>query len=411
MNEFQEVVAPPARARVGFWLFAAHVASVVSLAASNVLLATTAFTLPWTLDRPLPGFDRETWRWLGALALYFGLLAVSVVFSYDPAVSAVALREGFNLATPVLALLLVRRELEARRLVGQVILMALALALAGLVQFSLGSQDLDSRIRGFFSHYMTFAGVLLLSQCVLLAWMAAGSGWRRWWAWLAVVAIPLALLGSFTRNAWVALLVVVTVLVVVRAPKLLLAYLPVAVLVALLAPEPLLNRFTSIFDLRDVSNYDRLCMASASLHMVAERPLFGIGPKMVAHRYALYREPTAPRVWVPHLHNSFLNIAAERGLTSLLAFLAILGLSARRAWRRLELEGGLGGPRADLYLGVLLAILAFSVAGLFEDNWADTEVQRIMLFLLALPFALPTAERGRREPEASGGPESLGAVV
>jgi hypothetical protein len=34
------------------------------------------------------------------------------------------------------------------------------------------------------------------------------------------------------------------------------------------------------------------------------------------------------------------------------------------------------------------AIAAFAVAGLFENNWGDVEVQRLVLALLALPYAL-----------------------
>ena len=42
---------------------------------------------------------------------------------------------------------------------------------------------------------------------------------------------------------------------------------------------------------------------------------------------------------------------------------------------------------------VMLALLAFNTAGLFENNWGDTEVQRVVLFVLALPFCLAAAER------------------
>ena len=50
----------------------------------------------------------------------------------------------------------------------------------------------------------------------------------------------------------------------------------------------------SITDLKDLSNYDRLCMLEAGMTMVKERPLFGLGPEMVERRYPIYRSPTAP---------------------------------------------------------------------------------------------------------------------
>ena len=41
-----------------------------------------------------------------------------------------------------------------------------------------------------------------------------------------------------------------------------------------------------------------------------------------------------------------------------------------------------------------VALIAFSIAGLFENNWGDTEVQRLVLFLLAVPFCLEADEAG-----------------
>ncbi len=386
--------------RIGVGLYAAHLFSIFSLAVSNGVLGLTLLSLPKAAPRPFIPLGRDARRWLQWLGLYVCLMVLATLFSYDPAVSAQRLSSIFNLTAPVLGLMLIRTELEARRIVKVIVVLGLLLSIAGLVQFSLGQDDLGNRIRGSLSHYMTFAGVLLLSDCLLIAWLIFGRGTKRWWAWLALATINLALLGSYTRNAWLGLLAAVTLLLWVKKPKLLLAYLPVGALLALFLPAPILQRVVSIVDLRDTSNYDRLCMATAGLHMIAERPLLGLGPEMVSSRYTIYRHPTAPRFSVPHLHNSFLDIAAERGLVSLFAFLALIFSSLRVALRRLKAEGGPAGPRGDLYLGVLAAVLAFCVAGFFEDNWADTEVQRVLLFVLILPF-LPEALEGQ-EKEAPG---------
>jgi O-antigen ligase len=273
--------------------------------------------------------------------------------------------------------------------------LATLFACAGLLQYLVGYGDIERRIRGPFSHYMTFSGFLLVADLLLLASMVYAGRWRSPWRWVALAAINAALLGSLTRNAWVALAVTLTVLVVLRAPRLLLAYLPAAALFVMLAPVPLLHRVVSIADLRDPSNYDRLCMLEAGLAMIRERPFFGLGPELVERRYPLYRSPSAPRYDSPHLHNNLLQIAAERGLPALASYLGLNIAAVAVAWRRLTREGGRQGPRADLYVGVMLALLAFNVAGLFENNWGDTEVQRPVLFVLAIPFCLLA---GVREP-------------
>lgn len=388
--------------RAGFWLFVSHLATLFAIAASEILLGLTLLSLPWTRRRrPVP------WRALAPLLIPLGLyvlwLAGSVVASYDPRTSLRGLGELFALSTLVLAPLLVRGERQARLTVNILIGLAALLACEGLSQFLVGYGGIDRRIRGPFSHYMTFSGFLLIADLLLLASMVYAGRWRRPWSWAALGVINFALLGSYTRNAWVALALSLTVLVLLRAPRLLLAYVPVGVLFIVLAPVPLLHRVTSIADLRDPSNYDRLCMLEAGIAMIRERPLFGLGPELVERRYPIYRSPSAPRYDVPHLHNNLVQLAAERGLPALAAYLGLTLASVTVAWRRFRREGGRRGPRADLYIGVILALLAFNLAGLFENNWGDTEVQRPLLFVLALPFCLAAGDRqdGR---EDDGGP-------
>jgi O-antigen ligase len=403
---------------------------------SNVFLglAVLALLVPVGENRKPLG---EHWRATGnairaaggpllvALGAYVLWLVAPILASYDPRTSLQGAGELFNLTTLPLGLALVRGERAVRRLVDSLVGVGAVLAVAGLTQYLFGYGDLQRRIRGPFSHYMTFSGFLLLCDLLLIASMVFGpkerpaadpkataTGWRAVfgflgvlsqsrtpWRWFALVTINAGLLGSYTRNAWLALAVAVTAVILIRAPRLLLAYLPAGVLFVWLAPTPILSRVLSIADLSDSSNYDRLCMASAGGRMIAERPWFGIGPEMVERRYVLYRHPTAPRYQVPHLHDNLIQLAAERGLPALAAYLGLMGAAAWCALAGLRQEGGRRGPRADLWLGVLLALLAFNVAGLFENNWGDTEVQRPVLFLLALPFCLARREEG----EPAGG--------
>lgn len=395
--ENESLPAPPAEVApaggetrqegAGFWLYALHLWSVFAIALSNGLLGLALLSLPWS--------GRGRWQrlkrarpLLGAVGVYLLLFLVSILVSYDPRTSAPTVSTVFNLAPVALGLLFLADEKAVRRVLDGVALVAGVVAIDGLAQFLTGYGGIDQRIRGPFSHYMTFAGFLLVADVLLLAAVVAGGAGRSVWRWLALLAINAALLGSLTRSAWVGLAVALTLLLVLRTPRLLAAYLPLGALLVILAPVPVLQRIGSIFDLRDHSNYDRLCMADAGLQMIAERPLFGIGPDMVAQRYSIYRPPTAPRYQVPHLHNSFLEMAAERGLPSLAAYLLMMAISMRAAWRGYRREGGMRGSRADLYLGTFLALVAFNTAGLFENNWGDAEVQRLVLFVLVLPFCL-----------------------
>ncbi|MEM7349825.1 MAG: O-antigen ligase family protein [Acidobacteriota bacterium] len=386
-----EVPTEAAR-RFGFWTFAGHLLSVWGIALSNTLLG---LTILWS------GFSRRHLRWhwpsaaplmipLGVYAIFF---AISALTSIEPLTSAKELKTLIGLATVPLAILIVRGAAEVRRIFDLIILMMVPLALYGIGQYFLTDYGpLDDRIPGPFSHYMTYSGVLLLGVLLLFGRLTANKGRGQPLCWLVLLLVGSALLLTLTRGAWIAAGVILAGVLLRHARRYLLAYLiallAAGVFAAALAPETWKARIVSITDPRNESNYDRLSMLQAGLFMIAERPLFGIGPAMVRHRYPIYRHPTAPRFKANHLHNSFLQIAAERGLLSLAAYLWLMGAAIRLTYQGYRREGGDGGDNADLYLGILLAVIGFNVAGLFEANWRDTEIQRLVLFTLAAPVCL-----------------------
>lgn len=373
------------RSGPSYWLFAASLVSIAAIALSNVLLGLAALTAPW---KKRSADLRAARPFLIAIAAYLAFLIASIITSYDPRASLRATSDFFNFLVPVVALLVVRRSVQARLIFKVLIVLGAGIAIWALVQFALGADNLEARATGPFSHYMTLGGFLVLVDCLLLAYLAFGNGWRRWWTWAALVVIQAALLVSYTRNAWIALFILFTVVVAIRKPKLLVAWVPIVLVLTLVAPSSLAARFGSIFDMSDASNYDRVCMIYAGLNMIEDRPVLGHGPRMVRERYPIYRHPTAPRTWVPHLHNSFLSLAAERGLASLAALLALLFVSGRRAVQRLRSSSPNGSNDQDLFAATLLVILATLVTGVLEDYWNDTEIQRLVLFSLALPFSI-----------------------
>lgn len=375
----------------GFLAYAGHLLSIWALALSNAFLGVMILwsvrfarriARPWAEVAPL----------LTPLGVYAIFLVVAVAGSYDPVESSADIKELLTLVTLGLGVVLVRGERQVRLLVKAITLMIALLAVYGVLQFHFTAYGgLHRRIVGLFSHYQTFAGVLLVGVLLLTARLFKAP--RSPWHWLALVFVVWALILTLTRGAWVALAVTLAVFGLASARRRMLAAGVVTAVLAgvvftAVAPETWRERVRSIYDLRDSSNYDRLCMIEAGLKMVSERPFFGLGPRMVKARYPIYRNPTAPRFTVPHLHNAFLDIAAERGLLSLAAYFWLIASALRLAWSAYRREGGLRGPRADLHLSVVLALVGFNVAGLFENNWGDTEVQRLVLFLLAVPCCL-----------------------
>lgn len=317
----------------------------------------------------------------GVLAL---LTALSAVFSRDPAVSARHL--------PGLALLLllpIAMDLADRLARARAVFLALgasgsALAALGVWQFLHGGDDLENRIRGTLSHYMTFSGLTMISACLLLGFALEERG--RWRALGLASLLPFAaVLLTYTRGAYVGILAALLLYAAVRRPRALLLLAPALLAVFFLAPPEIRERIRSITDLSDRTSRDRIAMARAGARMVRDYPVFGLGPDMVQPYYPLYRDPDAPRWRVPHLHNNMLQIAASSGVFAAAAYAALAALFLWRAALLLRRERR--PERAAIWAGALLAGTALTAAGLFEYNFGDTEVQMATLLVFAIPFS------------------------
>jgi O-antigen ligase len=99
--------------------------------------------------------------------------------------------------------------------------------------------------------------------------------------------------------------------------------LVVVVLAALAALPGVAERLRTIGSMRDDTTRDRLAMLSTGLALVRQHPVTGIGPGQVKRVYPIAAGPDALRHSTSHLHNTPLQIAVERGLPGLAAWLAI----------------------------------------------------------------------------------------
>jgi O-antigen ligase len=365
---------------VGLLALAGIVAAMqLSIAAAQILLGLAALT--WVISHVRRGERVEAPAFFWPLVAYAALTLLSAGFSLDPRVS-------FTDCKQLVLLLLVplvydlARGARAKGLLSILLTVGAASALVGILQYGVLNYDnLGRRPQGTLSHWMTYSGTLMLVICATVARLLYSSSGRLWAAFI-MPALLVGLILTFTRSAWVGVAVGVGVLLL-RKDFRLMALLPIviAAMVAL-APAALTDRVYSMFDLNDPTNRDRVAMLQAGAAIVRDHPLTGVGPDQVERVYPAYRPPEAVNPTNPHLHNVPMQIAAERGLPALGAWLwfvasATTGLLAllRRTRNRSLAAAGLG------------AMAAMLSAGLFEYNFGDSEFQMVLLLLLTLPFA------------------------
>jgi O-antigen ligase len=261
-------------------------------------------------------------------------------------------------------------------------------AFVGIVQgVVLGYDDLNHRPHGLLGHYMTYSGVLML---VISAAAAQLIYREREWIWpaVAVPALLVALVVTESRNAWVGALLAIILLLVLHRRMLLVA-VPVLVAVVLAVSPAVRSRVQSMFDPTYATNADRVSMLKSGLAMIKDHPLFGVGPNMVPVAYLeKYKRSDAvdpadqPGSTRAHLHDVPVQLAAERGLPALAAWVWFVVVAFRDLWRQTQY-----GPSRAIAAGGLAAVLAMVVAGLFEHNFGDSEFLLLFLGLVTLPFA------------------------
>jgi len=368
---------------IAFWLALIQ----VSIAASQIVLAVlvcvwfyrvfrgalTVYALP--VDRPF--------------ALYAGLSLLAAAFSFDPGISLHASKKLLLLVVPYMLVSAVRKKASIESLVLVLIVMADIGALVGLWQYQFGHLgDLNHRIHGFMSHYMTYSGLLMGAGILALAELLFGARYRLFLL-ASLAVISLALLLSLTRSAWIGMTVAAVMLAFLRDKRLLLLVPVVAVAIALVLPREVERRIGS-FLTPDTSGVDRVYMLEAGMGMVANHPWLGVGPNMVAEVYPIYVGRDAPRRDNPHLHNNALQVAAERGVPTVVAWLWILvvaGISSARKFRQAK-----DSRSRALAAGSLGVLVAGVLAGMFEYNFGDSEFQMMFLFAMAIPWILDRVE-------------------
>ncbi len=366
--------------RIALWSLFGFVAALqVSIVAAQALLAVVvlcwlAMIATGRTRFAAPPFFRP-------LVVYAALTMAATFFSVDPRAS-LADDKQLLLFLIVPAVYETARGARARRVVHVVITVGAATAVYGIVQYGILHYDnLGQRPQGSMGHYMTYSGLVMLAATAAAARLLFEARDRVWPA-LVMPALLVALALTFTRSAWVGASVGIASLLLLKDFRL-IAALPVLLAVGIaVAPPQVTQRFYSMFDLNDPTSRDRVAMMREGARMIAADPLTGMGPNMVERQYIRFRDPEAVERVNPHLHNVPLQIAAERGLPALGAWLWFVGSAGAGLWALLR-----AGRHRFLAASGLGALAAMLSAGLFEHNFGDSEFLMLFLILITLPFA------------------------
>jgi O-antigen ligase len=387
--------------------FGSAVTILFSIAASQILMAVALAALL------LSGTPLRLPRIWIPLGLFLLVTLVSLAFSGDIAAGLPQVRKMYVYSM----LLLVCSLFRGMRMVRWLFLawagVGALVAARGLAQFAgkvseaaaLGRRFYDyyepERITGFMSHWMTFGGEEMFVLLMLLAYLFWSPAARRrglWFSLLCLAALCAGLLLGFTRSIWLAT-AVASLYLVWFWKRPLVAAAPLALLIGFfLAPDSLRARVSSISKAGDYQF--RLVTWRTGLRMIEAHPLLGLGPEQVSIQFQRYLPPDAPRPlpsgWYGHMHNIYLQYAAERGVAATLILLWMLLLMIFDFAKALRhLPPGRDDRRFVLH-GAIAVIIALMVAGFFEHNLGDSEI--LTMFLVVAGCGYVAAEK---EPDVA----------
>ena len=211
-------------------------------------------------------------------------------------------------------------------------------------QARLAGQDdysfyVGERITGFMSHWNTFSGQEMFALIMLGAFLLYASNVRkRMWIWvLCGLIMSAAVLLAETRAIWIGT-AIAGVYLIWYWRRWLVLIAPFAILVAFFVSPPVIReRFTSIFHPQRVdSNQFRIVTWRTGLNMIKAHPLLGLGPEGSPYslRSILPADVTSkPEGSYIHLHNIYLEYAAERGIPTMLILMWMLAMILYDFWR------------------------------------------------------------------------------
>ena len=315
----------------------------------------------------------------------------------SPLASLIECRNLLEWAVFYLAVNTLRSEARATLFVRLLIAAGAVMALYGLSQALAHSADPAFRIAGA-SMYMTFGGQLMLISLLALSHLLFHPPSRHWfWLMPALVILLAALAGTQTRNAWLGFLAACPFLLSLRHRAFLIA-LPLLCLIAFaLAPPAVRERIRSFGNLQDITLQERFSMWRSGRDIVRDYPWTGVGMGSMREMEKRYRPPDSllpPERRLSHLHNSMVQIAAERGLIGLAGWIAIWVVFFQRGWRAYRQTAASDPYARARVIGSLACIIGFLIAGLFEDNFGDSEIVSMLYLIMALPFLAPASEPG-----------------
>ncbi len=252
----------------------------------------------------------------------------------------------------------------------------------------------DRRAIGFFNHWTTYSESLQLLGSLALGLFVALPLKRSKWSLILLVvilAISGALMLTVVRASWLSFLISAALIAVLGLRWRTLIVIGACALPLVLAGTLMLHqkRNVGFFDSHDDSIRWRQTVQREGLQLLVSNPrhlLVGVGMDSIKAHWRAWGLFDNGRLPMGHMHSDYLQIALERGVPALLAWLILMALYARMLWRSQRRISNEDWVERGVLLGALGGLVGFMLSGIVHYNWGDSEV--VMIFYLIMGLSL-----------------------
>lgn len=257
------------------------------------------------------------------------------------------------------------------------------------------------RVRGFFSNPMTYAYFSGVFTMFLIGKNMVKK--KSPFEFIVIGLLLVALALTYTRGAWLALLVCFCILGL-RLPKRKFFYLImasfVAIVVAVQLKPGLLDRALELVSKESSSREIRLELWTASLELSKNNLIFGTGMRSLSGMLpAWYAQVGSKYNFVGHAHNNYLEVLVGQGLFGLFIYLFFYIRILVASLKALRVSSISENYIANTFgFGALLGVIFFHLGGLTESTILDYEVVYGLGFCLAWLFYLIKVSSLTRNP-------------
>jgi len=256
------------------------------------------------------------------------------------------------------------------------------------------SRGRDWRATGFYGVWVTYAEVLQLIASLALGLFLALKNKKGGTGLLLVIAMGgllFALAMTVTRASWIGLAISAALMLFLTSSRKTVATVCAIAIPLVIASVFLLKEKRSIgfFDPSDQSTSWRQMVWREGFDLLISKPrhlLVGVGQDSIKaywREWGLFDNGRQP---VGHMHSNLLQLALERGVPALAAWLILIGVYARMLWQ-LQRRATDDFQRG-LVLGALGGLAGFFASGLVHYNWGDSEVVTILYFIMGLTLVV-----------------------